>query len=343
MSMQALEELSGKIEALAGDITVLGSCLTEAVQALETQGAPPSESLIGQQVATRSRLIDLREEVLGLARSVELPSLPDPSEIVSVNGLRVVFQQAEEKAIRLSVLATLDRALLLQHADTTDFAPLKKCLEQAKELRSGIAELVESAQSPQSAQSKYASEVEALHSGSHPLVALLTLVEPFGEIDDEQWESLYDTVASSFDRALSTAIVRQKLHFQPERATRAAPQPPYAREVHPQDNPSAYPHTIGETDAVRPQVTLTASQALLRDELPIAGPGEVEDTSQSLPPQERAEPSQPTRSVQRNIQGAAKQHFLGVFPRKNATASKHPKKRETEGSVSTEKRGVLQS
>ena len=108
MSMQALEELSGKIETLAEDIAVLGNCLTEAVQALETQGAPPSENLIGQQVATQSRLTELREEVLGLARSVEIPSIPDPSEIVSINGLRVVFQQAEEKAIRLSVLVSLD-------------------------------------------------------------------------------------------------------------------------------------------------------------------------------------------------------------------------------------------
>ena len=313
--------MSGKIETLAEDIAVLGNCLTEAVQALETQGAPPSENLIGQQVATQSRLTELREEVLGLARSVEIPSIPDPSEIVSINGLRVVFQQAEEKAIRLSVLATLDRALLLQHTDTADFAPLKECLEQATELRSGIAELAESTQSTQS---KYASEVEAIHTGSHPLVALLTLVEPLGEIDDEQWESLYDTIAGSFDRALSTAIVRHKLRFQPKRATLAAAQ-------------AISPHEV------RPQVTLAASQALLRDELPIAGPREVEAIAQPLPPQERAEPSQPARNVQRNIQETAKQHFLGVFPRKNAAAAKRPKRREAEENVATDKRGVLQS
>ena len=138
-----------------------------------------------------------------MAQSVELASLPEADEIISIESLTSLFQQTHNEAIRLRTLEVLDQILSLGHRDTADFPSLVECQSQAQDLWDAIAE---------TAQAELSTEVRDLGEGNHPFAALLTLVENVGEIQDAEWESLYDTVSRSFDRSLSTALVRQKLY-----------------------------------------------------------------------------------------------------------------------------------
>ena len=232
-------DLLHKLESLTEEFSHLRGLLAQAVKDLLDPGLPPSENLIEQQAAARRRLIDLRTEVLDLAKSVEVSPIPEPHEIASIGDLKSLFRavvEAEEKKatkeqVRRHALEILDHIFLIVHQDTPDFPSLRECQAQARELRDTISE---------ASRSELSSAVYTLTGGTHPLSALLTLVKRFEELDNKEWESLHDILVSSFDKSLVTAIVRRKIVLQSELplkvpATAAAPSGERSSHVSPSE------------------------------------------------------------------------------------------------------------
>ncbi len=56
-------------------------------------------------------------------------------------------------------------------------------------------------------------EISALASGSHPLAALLRLVESSAGLDDDEWTRLHREVATAFGRPLASAAIRGRLEL----------------------------------------------------------------------------------------------------------------------------------
>lgn len=197
MSDTAPEILRRKA-SLAERFSELAGRLSQVARQLEAPGTPPSEAFV-QEIADACRAFaELRADVVEAARAVSLPSARAEA-IASLADIATVLEavEAEEKraaleAERQRAFALLDRVLALTHREDANFAALAACQAKAREARAAVAEAP-------------SVDMAALK----PFADLLTMVE--GQVDDERWALLEDSVSTAFGRPLVAAATRKKL------------------------------------------------------------------------------------------------------------------------------------
>ncbi len=198
------------LTSLTEGFSQLSTRLAQVAQALQDPGKPPAESLVAALVASRRDFADLCARGLALAASLAVSPLPTREALASLSDLKSLLQtaaQAEEKKaaiedLRQRALAALDRVLSMSHRDHIAFAPLLECQAKAGALRLAVAEALWSELHP---------ATEALAKGEDPFSDLLTFVDRQGELDDDHWALLQNSVERSFSKPLAIAASRGKL------------------------------------------------------------------------------------------------------------------------------------
>ena len=197
------------LTSLTEGFSQLSTRLAQVAQALQDPGKPPAESLVAALVASRRDFADLCARGLALAASLAVSPLPTREALASLSDLKSLLQtaaQAEEKKaaiedLRQRALAALDRVLSMSHRDHIAFAPLLECQAKAGALRLAVAEALWSELHP---------ATEALAKGEDPFSDLLTFVDRQGELDDDHWALLQNSVERSFSKPLAIAASRGK-------------------------------------------------------------------------------------------------------------------------------------
>jgi class 3 adenylate cyclase len=224
-------DLLQQLASLAEGFSRLGARASQAARELQESGVPPAESLLEEFTAASRDFADLRAKVFDLAASAAVAA----EETASVKDLEALLRdvaQAIEKAqaeeARQRAIAVLDRVLALAHRDESSYAPLLDCQAKAGDLRRAIAE---------AAWQELPEDTQPLADGSHPLAALLTLVERAEELTDAQWEPLSDVVSTAFGKTLVGAAWRRKLASR----TEIPPAPPPTPAPPPKEEPIETP------------------------------------------------------------------------------------------------------
>ena len=209
------DDLLRQVAALEERFSHLHTRLFQVANDLQNPGLPPSERLLEDLGASRTDFIALSDRILALAESLAVPTIPTSEVTVSLRDLELLLrtvieaeqQRVAAEQIRHRALAVLERVLALVHSDRIDFFPLLECQMKARDLYHAIAD----APWPQ-----VHADAAAVAVGNHPFATLLAFVEGLRELDDDRWTALHDAVAHAFDKALTVAAVRGKLHIQQE-------------------------------------------------------------------------------------------------------------------------------
>ncbi len=203
------DAVAREVAALADRFASLGRRLADVARELTEGGAPPSVEVIDELDASRSQLADARRRVVDVARAMEVPAIPAPEELASVQALRSLLEAAiqagEQRAARDAkqrALAVLERIDDLRHRDDPRFAALVACQAAAAQLHAVLAAVEWPASH---------GDLTALAEGRHPLAYLLEFVERQDTLDDARWEQLEDALVAAFGRPLAVAAARGRL------------------------------------------------------------------------------------------------------------------------------------
>lgn len=138
-------------------------------------------------------------------------------------------------AVRGDALEVLDRVLSLTHRRDPGFAPLQDCLRRVRAIRGAIAD---------APWSQLPAQTEALVTGEHALVQLLTLIEERERLSDRDWAWLHQAVGEALGKPIASAASRALL-------VPGAPSPPVESETSPAEGPSSQGPGVA-TDRVEP-------------------------------------------------------------------------------------------
>lgn len=254
---QSLTTLRKRLEELRGTGSRLGRSLRTAAIELDERGKPLPDTLLDELRGYRRDVEELRTRTIQTAIEFT-PNEPAPDS-PSLGELSALLRRAEEIAkrrdrareIRNAALATLARVASISCRDDQSFAPVAEIHATAESIRTQIA-AAQDMEVPESA--------EAILSGKHPLVGLLTLVDGGDGIDDDRWATLLDEVTEKFGRALSAAVARGRLQCAI----------PVAKVVEPKV-------------AEKPQPNL-APKPVRNDPLPVASATEIARVANVAPP-----------------------------------------------------------
>ncbi|MCC7422562.1 MAG: hypothetical protein IT428_19960 [Planctomycetaceae bacterium] len=248
---QALTTLRKRLEELRGAGSRLGRTLRAAAIELDARGKPFPDGLLDELQGYRRDVEELRSRTLQTA--TEFPPHESAPDSPSLGELSAVLRRAEEqskrreidRAVRAAALATLTRVASIASRDDQSFAPVAEIRSAAESMRSQIAAAPE-LDLPES--------VEAIVSGKHPLVSLLTLVEGDEGIDDDRWAALLDDVTQNFGRPLAAAVARGRLHCVSRPASVAENPKPSSTPKPPRNEspPAAHPAEIAPVVPVPP-------------------------------------------------------------------------------------------
>jgi len=212
--MPTYQDLLRDVSQLAERFPGLGTRLSLAAGELKSLGTPPMATLIEELKGYQSEFVDLCHRALALAKEAGLPAAAMPVKLVSVRELEAFIQSLAPKdpAIAASgtpqdrAIAVIDHLLRLTYTgDDQPFAPLVTCQQEAAKLQ----KVLQTATGPLSPSVNQA--VEALAQGNHPVVHLLQLIEGAGNLDDDRWLALQESVTASLGRAMTAAALRGRL------------------------------------------------------------------------------------------------------------------------------------
>lgn len=182
--------------------------LVQEAQRMRAEGTPPAADLLKGWDSVQARF----ERMVSRSRQMadDLGISPTPGVEVSLDEFKPFLESLAEadarsrqnEAIRAEALARLGRLSRLTCPENLEFAPLTKCLQQVEALRREIV-AARSLNLPE--------EARSLADDTHPLVALLQLVEADETIPDDRWATLYDGVTAAFGESLAVAAARAKL------------------------------------------------------------------------------------------------------------------------------------
>jgi len=200
--------VNNQLNDLEVSFKVLAKRLREAGEQLESLGRPLPQELLRELANSAERFEEIKMEALRLSESVA--GLPQNSELGSVKDLRsfmesmaeVIEKQAAYRELQQAASGLLEKVLSITHVDGVEFAPLLECQEEARELRSSIAETVWPNTHP---------DVEALAQGQHIFSEFVKLVSFHDRLDDEEWGRLQELVNHSLGKPLGFAASRGKL------------------------------------------------------------------------------------------------------------------------------------
>lgn len=185
-----------RLEFIAERFSLLGSQLSQVAERLRSVEADLPKDLAEKVTTSCKNFAGLYARLLALTESL-------------IASLRRAAEKTEQKRttaeqVRRDALALLERVLALSYSRSQHFLPLERCKVQARRLRRFLTDPRRKDSLP---------EIQALAEGNHPLGALLTLVENSGELDNETWEGLRNTVAQAFGVPLAAAASRGQLLF----------------------------------------------------------------------------------------------------------------------------------
>src|SRR5208337_3045322 len=104
--------------------------------------------------------------------------------------------------IQQAACGALERVLSITHVDGVEFVPLLQCQDEARELRSSIAE---------TAWPNIHPDADALAQGQHIFSEFVKLVNFHDRLEDEEWGRLQNLVNHSLGKPLGFAASRGKL------------------------------------------------------------------------------------------------------------------------------------
>lgn len=184
----------------------LSSRLSQAAVELREAGVPIDERLMEQLIGYRQDFDRLRSQTQELAKSSSVTGVVAPAQIASLLDIQGVLHSIASSEGKTSdidkALQILDRFLALTHREQSDFSPLREAQAKARELRRIIVN---------SPTNNLPNDVPALVKGTHPCCALLALIDPEAEVNDEQWGILVEVAARGFGKPLTVAASRGKL------------------------------------------------------------------------------------------------------------------------------------
>lgn len=196
---QTHQQLFQQLASLSQTFPRLGSRLSQAAAELEKTGAPPPPNLLEELTAYCRDFAQLRDRGLELAKGSQMPG----GEIISLQDLENLIEASTSSTDDIAKAASiLERVGAIAHQDDPNFPPLQPLKAKAEELKQAITN---------SNQGQLNPEAKAVAEGTHPLVAVLTLVEQQEDLDDDRWLALEEKVAASFGKKLVVAISRGKL------------------------------------------------------------------------------------------------------------------------------------
>lgn len=191
-------ELSGLADAFAD----LGRKLLHASRQLHAPGALPEEALITEFASLRAAFDSARDETLGRAERLSVPTPPDgpPGNLKALAALLDAVDEAEarrhEQAEQTAYALTIvDRVLRLVHVREADFEPLRACQDRARTLRRALAD----------------GGVADPAGSVRPFADLLAMLEGTTTVGDDLWGGLFDSVAAAFGKPLAAALVRTRV------------------------------------------------------------------------------------------------------------------------------------
>ena len=202
------EVLIDRLNDLEVSFKVLAKRLPEAGELLESLGRPVPQELLRELANSAEQFEEVKREVLELSES--LTGLPQTSELGSIRDLRsfleslsdVIEKQTAHRNIQQAACDVLEKVLSITHVDGVEFAPLLQCQEEARELRSSIAE---------TAWPNIHPDADALAQGQHIFSEFVKLVSFHDRLEDEEWGRLQDLVNHSLGKPLGFAASRGKL------------------------------------------------------------------------------------------------------------------------------------
>jgi hypothetical protein len=208
MRQASSNPLSQELAALSDGFADLAERLLQAARQLHAPGAPPPQDLIDELAAVRLAFEALRDRARHLAESLHVaPADGVPDSLQRLTALLDEVAEAETRRDRVEecrrrALTILDRVLSLSHTSDPDFAPLVGAQDQARALRTAIADA--SRHEPHD-------DTERLAEGDHAFSGLLALVEDHDDLSDDRWAILNETITEAFGRPLAIAAARSKL------------------------------------------------------------------------------------------------------------------------------------
>ncbi|MDP1798984.1 MAG: hypothetical protein Q8K78_15935 [Planctomycetaceae bacterium] len=189
-----------EIDQLADRRDELATALAQSAGKLETAGLVPEDDLLTELTDYRQRMRSLASHITGRAFAVDVR--------LSLKHLDEQFDQSQQ---RETLVRQLDGIMALMHVDIPDYAPLKRCREDARRCQQRLVSALEFGNDEQA----------RFLSREHELQAVLTLSNQSSALTDEDWNRLHDLVARTYGRGLATALVRGRI----QRSTEAVSEP----------------------------------------------------------------------------------------------------------------------
>ncbi len=258
-----LDDLHSRASALSSEADSLREQLRQAADVLETSGVAPADDLI-------SALRHYREGLHSLAKAM-------PQQARGKGSLESLRQAIADLRSFAKPREILNSLLRLQHRTEPTFEPLFKVQNRCQVLLERFA----------NADQTVLDEAQQIEQGTHPLVALLSMVQEGDSLSDDQWSHAHQLVEKHFDSALAVAAARGHLCFpqqtdacSPREDQEAIPKPPPEsfrpdHSTYHSDDASSWSSTTGETpgsqDAFLAEADTLDSASIFNEERPLSG------------------------------------------------------------------------
>ncbi|NJK38090.1 MAG: hydrogenase [Oscillatoriales cyanobacterium RM2_1_1] len=199
----AQENLLQQVNTLSSRYLGLGNRLGEAAQQLQGTGTPLSEDLLEELVKYSRDFNQLQQQILTdfPGAATRLVSLKDLEQEV-----KAMLQSSASLTDHQQASSTLERVLSFRHRETEEFPALQSVQVKAAGLQSQLTTATSTTTS-----TALSGDLTALMAGSHPLHALVTLVDRQDDLDDAQWALLEEKIETAFGKTLAIAVSRGKI------------------------------------------------------------------------------------------------------------------------------------
>lgn len=194
------QDLLEQLTQLGNCYPELGNRLLQQAQLFQQKGSPLPENLVQEILTYQQQFRQLQQQITTLIpppSSTAISSLIDLQNLVKNAQEKVSLSPVHEKALQI-----LNRVLAIKHREQLDFSPLQLVHRKAQDLQQVLGKITDNSSHP---------DAEALVAKTHPVSAVLSLIEDRENLDDEQWMTLEETVSASFGKTLTVAISRGKL------------------------------------------------------------------------------------------------------------------------------------
>lgn len=181
-------DITRQVDELTADRDSLVARLRNAADRLESTGEADAESI-------RMSLEKYREDFNRLARLLDLNAEADLSTLQSRASRLNEFAPARE---------ILSRVEQIHRTDGSEMPSLDAVRITAQRLSEQMADI-------SAAGDREVEAARSIANGSHPVNALLALVDEPTHLDDESWGRHVETVRNAFGTDVATAVIRGRL------------------------------------------------------------------------------------------------------------------------------------